>query len=752
MISFNDTKIKTEYLNQYNKLDSFQKEFIDLNNKVCKVLANAGSGKTHSSIVKVLDYIINKNINPKDILLISYTNKAANLLKERYSNFFKVAIPDDSLESLVFPNISTIHSLCYKLLTTKLKEYDNNSHFTIMNDYKTSKVLKDVLVKVFKEYIDYTDKVDDKLCYAINYIINDIGQSSEFSYFFDLKLNPDFSINTITKGIDYSLTNTSYSINNFKVLNQEIDLDDYQIIQNSKLKYYSKLNTLLKNNKRFCNDRQLELIDKNIINILDSILIDFFIAKLKTRLLSFIDILYISLLYNNQYKSLGNNYKVIIVDEAQDLDYLNFYLFKQLFEYNKESLILIGDPKQSLYSFRSADPNILDKLEYFIPGVQVDVKYLLNNYRSTPKLVEYSNDYSIKEFKEIFDVQPSVSIKEATVSSIFFHQTETMEQEFDYITKDILKNKYNYKDVSILARRNKSLVDLEPYLINNRIPYKIKYDSKSISNQSSFKFLYSVYSILINQKDIEGLCDILEYIKGIGTKTNGKIKDLYLSKLNENNNLTIFDKSSIDLFQNTQIKYVYDNLLLPLFNSFKDSSFRFDSLTKQIHNILLNKFNYIENSEDSINYVSNNNLDVCLQLTEDQIFKACNTMLDIYKSNISNGSFNCLLEIEKFYEIYETLSATQFDKKQNTKDDNCVNLSTIHSFKGLENKIIYYFQTSNIVPFQESAKVDDMCVTYVAVTRAIEKLIITSSTKCRTFDRQEVNSFINPYIKRYLKQ
>lgn len=71
------------------------------------VLAGAGSGKTRVLTYKVLYLIQKKHISPDDILMLTFTNKAANEMKERINNF---------LPQGVKPFVTTFHALCAKLL------------------------------------------------------------------------------------------------------------------------------------------------------------------------------------------------------------------------------------------------------------------------------------------------------------------------------------------------------------------------------------------------------------------------------------------------------------------------------------------------------------------------------------------------------------------------------------------------------------------------------------------------------------
>ena len=82
---------------------------------------------------------------------------------------------------------------------------------------------------------------------------------------------------------------------------------------------------------------------------------------------------------------LKKKYRTIIIDEFQDTDPLQWKIFNELF--SEAALILVGDPKQSIYAFRNADV-----YTYLNAANSMEAKYLLNtNYRSTPELIAALN-------------------------------------------------------------------------------------------------------------------------------------------------------------------------------------------------------------------------------------------------------------------------------------------------------------------------------------------------------------------------
>jgi len=75
------------------------------------ILAGAGSGKTRVLTYKVIN-LIKEGTDPENILMVTFTNKAANEMKERMQKFFQ----NDSDNLSTLPTIATFHALCAKIL------------------------------------------------------------------------------------------------------------------------------------------------------------------------------------------------------------------------------------------------------------------------------------------------------------------------------------------------------------------------------------------------------------------------------------------------------------------------------------------------------------------------------------------------------------------------------------------------------------------------------------------------------------
>ncbi len=95
-----------------NKLNKEQQEAVLYTDGPTIILAGAGSGKTRVLVHKVLYLIVEKKIEPLNILMVTFSNKAAGEMKERISN----ALNAYDLSLTTEPTIATFHSLCARIL------------------------------------------------------------------------------------------------------------------------------------------------------------------------------------------------------------------------------------------------------------------------------------------------------------------------------------------------------------------------------------------------------------------------------------------------------------------------------------------------------------------------------------------------------------------------------------------------------------------------------------------------------------
>ncbi len=121
----------------YAGLNPMQKEAVMHTDGPLLILAGAGSGKTTVLVNRIAYLLTEKNVRPYNILAITFTNKAANEMKERVSRLF-----DESANDIW---VSTFHSMCVKILRRYITRIGYDSSFVIYDSADSQTVIKDCL-------------------------------------------------------------------------------------------------------------------------------------------------------------------------------------------------------------------------------------------------------------------------------------------------------------------------------------------------------------------------------------------------------------------------------------------------------------------------------------------------------------------------------------------------------------------------------------------------------------------------------
>ncbi|NCB93580.1 MAG: DNA helicase PcrA [Clostridia bacterium] len=127
-------------MSKYDSLNSMQQEAVYHTDGPVLILAGAGSGKTRVLTHRIAYLIEEKNVNPWNIMAITFTNKAAQEMRERVDSI--VGFGSESIW------VSTFHSSCVRMLRRYIDRlgYDNN--FTIYDTDDQKTVIKEICKKL----------------------------------------------------------------------------------------------------------------------------------------------------------------------------------------------------------------------------------------------------------------------------------------------------------------------------------------------------------------------------------------------------------------------------------------------------------------------------------------------------------------------------------------------------------------------------------------------------------------------------
>jgi DNA helicase-2/ATP-dependent DNA helicase PcrA len=158
----------------FKNLNPKQKEAVEIIKGPSIILAGAGSGKTRVLIHKVLHLIENERVHPNEIVMITFTNKAAREMKDR--------IKHASNKELVLGYVGTFHSFCSSILRRSGVHIGIPHNFTIYDDDDQEQLLKHILKK--RDEGKYTASFfSNRISQAKNQLITPEHYLEEYSFY-----------------------------------------------------------------------------------------------------------------------------------------------------------------------------------------------------------------------------------------------------------------------------------------------------------------------------------------------------------------------------------------------------------------------------------------------------------------------------------------------------------------------------------------------------------------------------------------
>lgn len=186
----------------------------------------------------------------------------------------------------------------------------------------------------------------------------------------------------------------------------------------------------------------------------------------------------------------------IMIDEFQDIDELQYKLMSVLCGYHK-NLFIVGDPDQTIYTWRGANVRYLLDFDKIFPSVKTIM--MMQNYRSTPQIVSVVNDLIDKnKFRIKKNLMPTI----ADGRKVICHHADTSECEAMWIAEQIQAlhgEGTSYREITVLYRAHYITRIVEEVFLREKIPYAI-YSGVQFFNRMEIKDALA-YLRLIAYKD-----------------------------------------------------------------------------------------------------------------------------------------------------------------------------------------------------------------------------------------------------------
>ena len=394
----------------------------------------------------------------------------------------------------------------------------------------------------------------------------------------------------------------------------------------------------------------------------------------------------------------------IMIDEFQDIDQLQYELMEVLCGYHK-NLFIVGDPDQTIYTWRGANVKYLLDFDKAFPGTKTIM--MMQNYRSTPQILAAANALIDKNQHRIKkDMIPTLS----DGAQVVCHFAQTQEAEAAWMAGEMQRlheEGMAYRDMTVLYRAHYVTRAVEEVLLREKIPYTI-YSGVPFFGRMEIKDALSYLRMIVYQDDLS-----FRRIANVPKRNLGKRRMAFLQEYAEQHGCSLY-RALQDNIEDALFKGTRARQFVTLIQSFaEDSEGR---PVSEVLSAILNASGYeamlrTEGSQERLDNLAE--LKQSVYLYETTCGEECT--LEHYLSHVAlltNGD-----------------TAEQGDK---------VKLMTVHAAKGLEFPCVFLCgMNEGIFPSRKVRTLPGMeeerRLAFVALTRAEQRLYL-SEADGRNFD------------------
>lgn len=619
-------------------LNPEQQQAVDHVDGPCIVTAVPGSGKTRTLTARVVS-LIKHGASPSNILCLTFTNKAANEMRER------VAAEVGGLADSIW--ISTFHSFFLAVLRKYGGEIGLSPGFSVYGDGDQRELI-------------------EKLARMHEYETNRWGISSI------MKAANDFREDIVS----------------FETVTRELRPVEAEIIK-----------------------EYLETVKKfNAVDFSGILAETYRLFQKKPK----------------AAEVLAKRFQYILVDEWQDTNTIQYETLKLIAQHHN-NLFVVGDPQQSIFAWRGAKPENINRVREDFPDVKEIT--LPRNYRSTrqilghaERLIRHNDDAkAVKLISEAGDGDP-----------VRFWSFGTPEHEANGIAGAIMeladKHGYSWKDCAILYRMNALSKLPEVELRKMSIPYRI-YGGFSFFDRSEVKTTMAYLKFAANPQDTHAFTKAIKTpSRGVGTTTVGRL-ERYCQEQNVDMltackncmgiKMPATARSGIEKFTAIIEKYRAKNLDgAPL---------------QEIAEGLLTDSGYYQHMKD--------------QSEKDQDWqRRIDNVNELLIDVAEYGNQNPNARLADYLQAMELMTS---DDKEDS--DNSVSLLTMHSAKGLEFPVVFIIGAErDIIPhkaaLRERGEDEERRLMYVASTRAKKLLFLSHCQLRRKWGEGAQSVYPSPFL------
>ena len=437
-------------------LNAEQRSAVTATEGYVRVIAGAGSGKTRA-LAHRFAYLVNEvGILPANILSVTFTNKAANEMRQRIH-----LLTGDNDTGYV----CTFHSFCVSVLQEDSHAVQYPKNFLVLDNSDI-----DAMLKIIYEERGLTLR---HMTFSNARDMIEIRKTVE---------NPDYYEDMIAMPLDGLRAK-------YLAADAPRDIIFYGYLYQQKKCFGLDYNDLIKYTLYiFENDAEIR-------------------EKWQKRL------------------------EYIMVDEFQDIDALQYRLMEALCAHHK-NLFIVGDPDQTIYTWRGANVRYLLDFDKNFPGTETIL--MMRNYRSTPEILTAANSLIAKNRsrieKELIPTLPAGA-------PVVWHHAKTAEAEALWIAgriKALSAEGVPLRDIAILYRAHHISRTLEEVFLKEEIPYTI-FSGVQFFNRMEIKDALSYLRLVAYRDDLSFL-----RVANVPKRNIGERRMRFLQEYAEANGCTLY--------------------------------------------------------------------------------------------------------------------------------------------------------------------------------------------------------------------
>ena len=612
-----------------NVLNAAQRRAVETTEGFVRVIAGAGSGKTRA-LAHRFAYLVNDlGILPGNILCVTFTNKAANEMRQRIHS-----LTGDRDTGY----INTFHGFCVSVLQEDSYAAQYPKSFLVLDNSDIDAMLAIIYEERGLTLRDMT-----------------FGNARDMIEIQKLVKKPEYYLDMI--GMSLEALHEKYE----------------QAVSTQDIIFYGYL----------YQEKKCFALDYNDL--------------LKFTLYIFSENEDIRLKWQQRLE-------YIMIDEFQDIDEPQYELMKVLCAYHK-NLFVVGDPDQTIYTWRGADIRYLLEFDKEFPGTKTI--YMMENYRSTPQILAAANSLISKNRSRI---EKNLIPRLPDGESVLCHHGATAEAEAEWIASEIglLHDAGTpYKDVTILYRAHYVSRVVEEVLQKRKLPYTI-YSGVQFFNRKEIKDALSYLRLLAYRDDLS-----FRRVANVPRRNLGERRMRFLREYADAHDVSLYDALRLnledDVFKGTKARQLLS--LVETYSAGIDAKPISELLSEILDASGYERMLRTEGSQER--------LDNLAELKQ-----------SVYEYETSCGE-------EATLEHYLAHVALFTNSDADTAQDK-VRLMTVHAAKGLEFPYVFLCEMNEgVFPTRKTSTLPGMeeerRLAYVAVTRA-EKRLYLSEAEGRSLD------------------